>query len=113
MRIQGINNQYAFRGKVYTAQNLTIRDLEKLSKGARKINAFAGLVNSDFIIYTNEGQNSLSILAKKLCPKKECTKEVRGYPSGSVMRDIDLIVETMQEAEDSFTSKVALGWVCE
>ena len=113
MKIQGINNQYAFRGKVYTARNLSVRDLEKLSRGARKINAFAEPINCDFVIFKNEGQNGLSILAKKLSLKKECTKEVKGYPSGSVMRDIDLIVETMQEAEESFTSKVALGWVCE
>ena len=32
-----------------------------------------------------------------------------------MMRDIDLIQETMQEANDSFVhkSKVDLGWVCE
>ena len=113
MRIQGINNQYAFQGKVYTAQNLTIRDLEKLSKGANKINTFAERINCDFVIFKKEGENGLSVLAKKLSPKKECIMDVKGYPTGSVMRDIDLIVETMQEADDSFSSKVALGWVCE
>lgn len=113
MRIQGINNQYAFQGKVYAARNLTIRDIEKLTKGADKINAFAEKINCDFVIFKKEGQNGLSVLAKKLCPKKECTIDVKGYPTGSAMRDIDLIVETMREADDSFTSKVALGWVCE
>ena len=113
MRVQGINNQYAFQGKVYTANNLTLRDVEKLTKGASKINAYAEKINCDFVIFKKEGQNGLSVLAKKFFPQKECTKDVKGYPSGSVMRDIDLIVETMKDAENSFTSKVALGWVCE
>lgn len=114
MRIQKITTQPNFNGKVYTAANLHIRDIEKLSKGASKINAFAEKRNCDFIIFREGVNKGLSILAKKLDTKKECTLDVLGYPSDSTMADIDRVIETMKEADDSFTkSKVALGWVCE
>lgn len=114
MRIQGITTQPNFSGKVFVANNLQIRDMEKLSKGASRINAFAETKNCDFIIFQEHLKKGLSILTKKLDTKKECTLEVLGYPSGSVMNDIDLVIKTMKEADDSFTkSKVSLGWVCE
>lgn len=113
MRIQKITTQPNFTGKVYTASNLMIRDLEKLEKGASKINAFAQTRNCDFVICRG-AEKGLSVLAKKLDTKKECLLDVLGYPSGSVMNDIDRVIDTMKEADDSFTkSKVALGWVCE
>ena len=113
MRIQRISTQPNFNGKVYTAANLTIRDMEKLEKGASKINAFAETRNCDFIICKGVTKG-ISVLAKKIDTKKECMLDVLGYPSGSVMNDIDRVIDTMKEADDSFTkSKVALGWVCE
>lgn len=113
MRIQGINAQPNFNGKVYTATNLSVRDLEKLERGASKINNFAKTRGCDFIICKGV-EKGLSVLAKKLDTKKECRLDVLGYPSGSVMNDIDRVIDTMKEADDSFTkSKVALGWVCE
>ena len=114
MRIQKINTQPNFAGRVFTASNLSVRDLEKITKGAQKINAFAKTRDCDFIICKNNIRNGLSIIAKKLDTQKECIMEVLGYPSSSTMNDIDKIVETMKDADDSFTkSKVALGWVCE
>lgn len=114
MRIQRIAPQPNFNGKVYTASNLSVRDLEKLGKGAQRINAFAQTRNCDFIICKNDLKKGLAVIAKKLDTQKECTMEILGYPSGSVMNDIDKVIETMKEADDSFTkSKVALGWVCE
>ena len=114
MRIQKVTVQPQFNGKVYTAGNLTIRDLEKLQRGASKISAFAETRNTDFIICKNELKKGLSVIAKKLDSRNECTMEVLGYPSNSVMNDIDKVIDTMREADDSFTkSKVALGWVCE
>ena len=113
MRIQKITPQPNFNGKVYTASNLPIRDVEKLSLGASKINSFAENRNCDFFI--NKGlTKGLYVLAKKLNTQKECSLEVLGYPSGSTMNDIDLVIDTMKEADESFTkSKFALGWVCE
>ena len=114
MRIQGITTSQNFTGKVYTASNLSVRDMEKIGKGATKINAFAETRNSDFIICKTDFKKGLSVIAKKLDTKKECVMEVLGYPSSSSMNDIDKIIEAMKDADDSFTkSKVALGWVCE
>ena len=114
MRIQKVNTQPNFTGRVFTASNLSVRDLEKIRRGADRINAFAKTKNCDFIICKNEFKKGLSIIAKKLDTQKECIMEVLGYPSSSTMNDIDKIVETMKDADDSFTkSKVALGWVCE
>ena len=103
-----------FNGKVYVGQNLSVRDMEKLGKGAEKINAFAKTRNSDFIICKHEFKKGLAVIAKKLDTQKECIMDVLGYPSNSSMNDIDRIIEAMKDADDSFTkSKVALGWVCE
>ena len=115
MRIQKIvPTQPNFNGKVYVGQNLSVRDLEKLGKGASKFNAFAETRNCDFTIFKPGIQNKLSVFAKKLDTQKNCTMEVLGYPSNSAMNDIDKIIETMKEADESFTkSKVAQGWVCE
>ena len=68
MRIQKITTQPNFTGKVYTASNLMIRDLEKLEKGASKINAFAQTRNCDFVICRG-AEKGLSVLAKKLDTK--------------------------------------------
>ena len=115
MKVQGINNyQQNFTGKVYVAGNLNIRDIEKLRMGSSKIDGFAENINCDFTIFKKGMQKGLSVFAKNINTKKECTKEVIGYPSGSTMKDIDLIIGTMKEANDSFIkSQVSLGWSCE
>ena len=114
MKICSVNNQQAFCGKVFTTSNLPLKDSDKIEKYSSRLINFAKEKDIDYVIFKNGKQKGLSVLAKNI---KQATREVfdvMGYPSGSDTKDINLILDTMQNATYKLTeSKAKQGWSCE
>lgn len=114
MKIYNDNNRLVFSGKVYTSNNLSLFDFDKIQTGAEKLCNYAKDKSFDYIIFRNGEQKGISILAKGLEKPKREVFEVFGYPSGSDIRDVNLILQTMKQATEKLSERVSsIFWSCE
>ena len=114
MKIYSINSQPVFTGNVYTMKNLSLFEMDKLQKGAGKLCNYAKNKKFDYIIFRNGEQKGVSILAKALEEPKREVFEVIGYPSGSEIKDINLILDTMKQATEKLSQNFSsIFWSCE
>ena len=114
MKIYNTNDRIGFDGNVYTMKTLPFLEVDKIQKRAKKLCDFAKDKKYDYIIFRNGEQKSLSILTKGLEEPKREVFEVIGYPTGSDMKDVNLILNTMQQATEKLSQKISsIFWSCE